>query len=184
MILLTSGSTFPSPYCVEYIYPGNSLGYGCGPYARYTKTVALTVAANSGAGSLTGVGTSASSSSSSSSSSSISSSQVPNSSTSPSPSSSTKLGGGAIAGIAVGSVAGFSLLVIIVWFIWRKRWQIQAQGPGSVRKPVRDSETTYASLSSPKTFSSSPPRFSAPRFDHSMQQRPHTGPTMPELSGG
>jgi hypothetical protein len=177
VILLTSGSTSPSPYCVEYIYPGNSLGYGCGPSAGYTKTVALTVAANSGAGSLTGVGTSASSSSSSSS---VSSSQVPSSSTSPSPSSSAKLGGGAIAGIAVGSVAGFGLLVIIVWFIWRKRWQTQAQGLGSVREPVRDSETTYA----PKTFGSSPPRFSAPRFDHSMQQQPHTGPTMPELSGG
>jgi len=180
VILLTSGSTSPSPYCIAYIYPGNSHGYGCGPYAGYTKTVALTVAANSGAGSLTGVGTSTSSSSSSPS---VSSSHVPSSSTPPLPNSSTKLGGGPIAGIAVGSVAGVGLLVIIVWFVWRKRRQIRAQDLGSVRNPVRDSDITYASRSSPSTFGSPLPRFSSQQFDHSMQQQPYTGPTVPEMSG-
>ncbi|KAF8857793.1 hypothetical protein BDZ45DRAFT_726423 [Acephala macrosclerotiorum] len=179
--------TSPSPYCVEYLYPRNSFGYGCGPYAEYTKTVALTVSANGGAGSLTGVGTftslSSSSSSLSSSSSPVSSSQAPSSSTPPSPSST--LGAGSIAGIAVGSVASAGILLITIWFVWRKRRQIsQVSNAAGIHNPVRDSEATYVSKSSAKTFGSSPPWLSPQGLDQPMQDRPYTGPTIQEMDGG
>ncbi|CZR51075.1 uncharacterized protein PAC_00950 [Phialocephala subalpina] len=170
----------PTPYCVKYLYTSGSIGYGCGPYSRLTKTVALTINSN-GAGPLTGVGASdsiTSSSSSSTTSSTLTTLTTSSSSLTPTHSS-TNLSGGAIAGVSIGSALGVVLISLTIWWIFMKRPRSssaesthQESEAGGNHRSIRDSETLYGSVHSPKILGPSP-----------GQQGSYVGPTMPEMDG-
>jgi hypothetical protein len=149
-------SSSPAPYCAQYNYPAGSAGIGCAPYTSYTKTVALTLNSKDTGGPLF---TSNSSSSS-----------VPSATSSPPSSnnsgSSHKLSAGAIAGIAIGSIAGLTLIILVVILLLQHR-----------RKAQQTNESVPAPAASPPTQQIG---FSPVRVG-SKSHRPYMGPTTSEL---
>ncbi|KAF8856055.1 hypothetical protein BDZ45DRAFT_675736 [Acephala macrosclerotiorum] len=174
--------TAPTPYCVEYLYFGGSIGYGCGPYSSLTKTVDLTINSN-GAGSLTGVGASDTTTSSPSSTTSTLTT-LTTSSSSPTPTAappSSNLNGGSIAGISIGSALGVVFISLMIWWIFMKRRRSssvesarQESEAGGNHRSIRDSGTLYGSVYSPKILGPPSPR----------QPGSYIGPTIPEMDGG
>lgn len=137
---LTSHSSSTVPYCANYLYEGGSLGLGCAQIRGYTSTVYLST--------LTGYTSLTTPSPNST----VTTTAAPTSSSTSTPPSNGGGGGlstGATAGIAVGATLAGVGLLILAWFLIKRRKKSTTaptpEIPSDVNKPETSQPNNRAS---------------------------------------